>query len=177
MARLLSHSYLKHIGIGCSLWSVSRGLARRVQEYKSALVEADSPRQGDLDGRGNLSEAGLSKFCKFFLECCIDQVDFMSTLLEPANLLRRVELYTEDKIKSGDLPKGSTSLLRYAVLNGEFERGKASQISGYKDRQARTVLSTLLKKGLLVSANKKEPVTLGFSSEILDDWFPKLYIG
>ena len=81
VARLLSHSYLKHIGIGCSLWSVSRGLARRVQEYKSALVEADSPRQGDLDGRGNLSEAGLSKFCKFFLECCIDQVDFISSLL------------------------------------------------------------------------------------------------
>ncbi len=177
VARLLAHSYLKHIGIGCSLWSVSRGLARRVQEYKSALVEADSPRQGDLDGRGNLSEAGLSKFCKFFLECCIDQVDFMSNLLEPANLLRRIELYTEDKIKSGDLPKGSTALLRYAVLNGEFERGKASQISGYKDRQARTVLSTLLKKGLLVSSNKKEPVTLGLSSEVLDDWFPKLYIG
>ena len=176
VARLLSHSYLKHIGIGCSLWSVSRGLARRVQEYKSALVEADSPRHGDLDGRGNLSEKGLSKFCKFFLECCIDQVDFMSSLLEPANLLRRIELYTEDKIKSGDLHKGSTALLRYAVLNGEFERGKASQISGYKDRQARTVLSTLLKRGLLVSGNKKEPVTLGLPSEVLDDWFPKLYI-
>ena len=176
VARLLSHSYLKHIGIGCSLWSVSRGLARRVQEYKSALVEADSPRRGNLDGRGNLSEIGLSKFCKFFLECCIDQVDFMSTLLEPANLLKRIGLYTEDKIKSGDLPKGSTALLHYAVLNGEFERGKASQISGYKDRQARTVLSTLLKKGLLVSSNKKEPVTLGLPSEVLDDWFPKLYI-
>ena len=177
VVRLLSHSYLKHIGIGCSLWSVSRGLARRVQEYKSALVEADSSRHGDIDGRGNLSEKGLSKFCKFFLECCIDQVDFMSALLEPANLLRRIELYTEGKIKSGDLPKGSVALLRYAVLNGEFERGTASQISGYKDRQARTVLSTLLRKGLLVSSNKKEPVTLGLPSEVLDDWFPKLYIG
>ena len=177
VARLLSHSYLKHIGIGCSLWSVSRGLARKANEYKSALAEADSPRQGELDGRGNLSEIGLSKFCKFFLECCIDQVDFMSSLLEPANLLKRIELYTEDKIKSGDLPKGSTALLRYAVLNGEFERGMASQISGYKDRQARTVLSTLLKRGLLVSSNKKEPVTLGLPSEVLDYWFPKLYIG
>ena len=177
VARLLSHSYLKYIGIGCSLWSVSRGLARRVQEYKSALVEADSPRHGNLDGRGNLSERGLSKFCKFFLGSCIDQVDFMSNLLEPANLLKRIELYTEDKIKSGDLPKGSIALLRYAVLNGEFERGKASQISGYKDRQARTVLSTLLKRGFLVSGNKKEPVTLGLPSEVLDDWFPKLYIG
>jgi Fic family protein len=176
VARLLSHSYLKHIGIGCSLWSISRGLARKANEYKLVLAEADNPRQGDLDGRGNLSEAGLSRFCKFFLECCIDQVDFMSSLLEPANLLKRIETYTDEQIKSGDLPKGSTSLLRYAMLNGEFERGMAPEISGYKDRQARTVLSTLLKRGLLVSGNKQEPVTLGFPSEVLDHWFPKLYI-
>lgn len=146
-----------------------------INEYKLALAEADSPIQGDLDGGGNLSEIGLSRFCKFFLECCIDQVDFMSSILEPANLLKRIELYTEDKIKSGDLPKGSTALLRYAILNGEFERGMASQISGYKDRQARTVLSTLLKRGLLVSGDKKEPVTLEFPSEVLDYWFPRLY--
>lgn len=177
VARLLSHSYLKYIGIGCSLWSVSRGLARRVQEYKSALVEADNPRQGNLDGRGNLSEKGLSKFCKFFLECCIDQVDFMSLLLEVTNLLKRIEMYSEDRIKSGDLHKGSTALLRYALLNGAFERGMAPQITGYKDRQARTVLSNLLKKGLLISKNKKEPVKLGFPALVLDDWFPKLYMG
>lgn len=176
VTRLLSHSYLKQIGIGCSLWSVSRGLARKADQYKLALAEADSPRLGDLDGRGNLSETGLSRFCKFFLECCIDQVDFMSLILEPANLLKRIELYTEDQIKSGDLSKGSTALLRYAMLNGEFERGMAAEISGYKDRQARTVLSSLLKRGLLVSGNKQEPVTLGFPSEVLDYWFPKLYM-
>lgn len=35
VTRLFSHAYLRHIGIGNSLWSVSRGLARKVQDYKS----------------------------------------------------------------------------------------------------------------------------------------------
>ena len=175
VARLLSHSYLKHIGIGCSLWSVSRGLARKANEYKSALAKADSQRQGDLDGRGNLSEIGLSRFCKFFLECCIDQIDYMSSILEPATLLKRIESFSKEKIKSGELPKGSSALLSYAMINGELERGMAPEVTGLKDRQARKILSTLLNKGLLISSHKKEPARLGFPTEVLDFYFPKLY--
>lgn len=42
------------------LWSFSRGLARGLTdrgEYKRMMDMADSPRRGDQDGRGNLSEA------------------------------------------------------------------------------------------------------------------------
>ena len=175
VARLFSHSYLKHIGIGCSLWSISRGLARKANEYKLALAEADSPRQGDLDGRGNLSEIGLSKFCKFFLECCIDQIDYMTSILEPATLLKRIESYSGEKIKSGELYKGSFALLSYVLINGEIERGMAPQVTGLKDRQARKILSALLNKGLLISGHKKESARLGFPTEVLDFYFPRLY--
>jgi hypothetical protein len=37
------------------LWSVSRGFARKVDEYKGHLQASDSTRQGDTDGRGHLS--------------------------------------------------------------------------------------------------------------------------
>ena len=47
--RLYSHAFLKELGIGSSLWSVSRGLARAVDKYKAALQAADEPRRGDLD--------------------------------------------------------------------------------------------------------------------------------
>jgi len=67
VTRLFSHAYLRHIGIGNSLWSISRGLARRVEDYKSLLMQADEPRRGDLDGRGSLTAAGLLIFCTFFL--------------------------------------------------------------------------------------------------------------
>src|SRR5208282_1678402 len=55
VTRLISHALLKELGIGSRLWSVSRGLARSVADYKAALMAADEPRQGDLDGRGALS--------------------------------------------------------------------------------------------------------------------------
>src|SRR6266404_3538940 len=59
VARLTSHALFSRLGIGSSLWSVSRGLARNVNEYKSLLMAADRQREGDYDGRGNLSERAL----------------------------------------------------------------------------------------------------------------------
>ena len=59
VSRLMSHAMALEAGIGAhGLWSVSRGLARGLEsrgEYKRMMDHADSPRQGDLDGRGNLS--------------------------------------------------------------------------------------------------------------------------
>jgi Fic family protein len=175
VTRLFSHTYLKHIGVGNSLWSVSRGLVRAANTYKALLMQADMVRQGDLDGRGSLTARGLKAFCTFFLETCIDQVDYMASILEPSELLIRMEIYTKEEITAGRLPKGAFGLLREALMAGTFERGKAASITGYQDRQARKVLTGLLEKGLLVSDTKRGPVTLGFPIDIVERWFPKLY--
>lgn len=175
VTRLFSHAYLRHIGIGNSMWSISRGLARRVEEYKKLLMQADEPRRGDLDGRGSLTASGLNAFCEFFLEACIDQVDYMASILEPSELLRRMQLYCEDEMHAGRLPKGSFLLLREALLAGSVERGKADSITGYKERQARIVLNDLVGKGLLISDTPKSPVRLGFPIDVVERWFPKLY--
>ena len=175
VTRLLSHAYLKQIGLGSSLWSVARGLARNVEAYKSALSAADSPRQGDLDGRGNLSERGLTNFCLFFLRTCIDQVNYMESLIRPAELLNRMEVYIQEEINAKRLPQGAFPLLREAVLAGSFERGKAKELTGYKDRQARIVLKTLLDKELLTSTTERGRVSIGFPQPIVDRLFPGLY--
>lgn len=175
VARLYSHAYLKIIGVGSSLWSASRGLARNAEEYKARLDAADAPRQGDVDGRGSLSQKGLEEFCEFFLKICIDQIAFMESLLKPAELIRRIEIHTEEELRAKRLPKGAFPLLREALLAGEFERGKAAGLTGYKDRQARTVLKELTEKGLLTSEKEKGPVRLGFPIDIVERWFPSLY--
>ena len=67
-------------GIGGSgLWSISRGLARGLRdrgEYKRYMDRADSPRRGDRDGRGNLSEAAVIEFSEWFLSVMLDQIRF-----------------------------------------------------------------------------------------------------
>jgi Fic family protein len=177
VARLCSHAFLKELEIGSSLWSISRGLARAVDSYKAALQAADEPRRGDLDGRGNLTQAGLVSFCAFFLSSCVDQVIFMESLFEPSELQRRMEIWCEEETRADRLPKGSWALLREALLCGEFARGKAPELTGYQERQARTVLNTLIAKGFLVSPTSRSAVRLGFPLAVVDRWFPRLYTG
>jgi Fic family protein len=175
VARLMAHAMFNRLGIGSSLWSVSRGLARNVAEYKALLMAADRQRDNDYDGRGNLSERALIAFCDFFLRISIDQVRFMESILDPANLLRRIELYCRDEVEAGRLPKLSYPVLREAVLSGEVERGRVPGLVNLQERAARNITSVLLAKRLLLSASPKAPLRLGFPSEVADRWFPSLY--
>ena len=175
IVRLQSYARLKELGIGSSLWSVARGLGCNIQEYKLRLQAADLPRQDGLDGRGNLSLKGLEGFCEFFLTVCINQIDYMQSILATNELMRRIRLYCRDEVEANRLMKGSFNLLREALLVGSFERGRASEITGYADRQARKVLKGLLDQGLLVSDTPKGAVRLGFPGHVLEFWLPRLY--
>lgn len=175
VVRLMTHAMLLHCGIGCSIWSVARGLARHEGEYKARLMGADEGRYHDYDGRGLLSERKLEEFCEFFLQTSIDQVKFMESLLQPRELLRRMKLYCDDEIAAGRLPKRSMALMKEALLVGEIERGQAPEITGYQERRAREILSILVEKRLLVSDSPKSPVHLGFPLDVVERWFPALY--
>jgi Fic family protein len=175
-ARLFSNAYLRQLGVCRSgLWSVSRGLARRVEEYKQMLAAADDERRSDLDGRGTLSERGLSLFCHFFLETCLDQVRFMASLLQTERLAERIEAHMRQEIALGRLPKGADILMRFAIRFGEFERGMAKQFVGYSDSQARVVLKALLERGYLRSDSPKGAVHVAFPAEAAEHWFPALF--
>jgi len=110
VARLYSHAFFLKIGVGNSLWSVSRGLGRTAEQYKSGLAAADEPRHGDLDGRGALSDKQLFEFCRYFLECAVDQIDYMTSVLDPQSLDQRIVAYCQQEIALGNLPKTSDRL-------------------------------------------------------------------
>src|SRR6267143_3058545 len=100
----------------------------------------------------------------------LDQVSYMRPVLEPAELLTRIEIYTEEEIRARRLLKGSFPLLREAVLSGQFERGKAGSMTGYRERMARVALAKLIWRGLLVSDGPKTPVRLGFPLDVVERW-------
>lgn len=175
VARLMSHALFKRLGVGTSLWSVARGLARDEERYKALLAQADRPRQGDLDGRGNLTQRGLIDFCEFFLDRSIDQIRFMSGLLEPATLLARMEIHVEEEVRAKRLLRGSFSVLREAVMSGEVERSKIPALTGYEERGARNVTARLVDRGMLSAVSHRAPLRLAFSAEVVERWFPNLY--
>jgi hypothetical protein len=154
---------------------VARGLAREQDLYKKLLMRADGPREGDRDGRGNLTQRGLVEFCKFFLDRSIDQVRFMSGLLEPAELLNRIEIHVEEEVRSKRLNRGSYAVLREAVLAGEVERSKIPMLTGYEERAARAVTASLVDRGMLTASSHRAPLRLAFPADVAERWFPNLY--
>jgi hypothetical protein len=122
-----------------------------------------------------LSESAFVEFCTFFLQVCLDQIDYMGSILRLSELTHRMQRYMEEETHAGRLPKGSYPLLREALLSGEVERGSAPALTGYKERMARHVVSELLKKGLLVSESHRDTLRLAFPLEVVEHWFPGLY--
>ena len=176
VSRLMSYAMAQEAGIGAhGLWSVSRGLARGVKapsEYKQMMDLADTPRQGDLDGRGNLSLKALNEFILWFLQVCLDQVKFMESLFELDSLGPRFKTYVE---QSKTLKPEAVRLLEEGLIRGQFERGEAARITGLPDRSARRVLADLTEAGLLGSETPKGQVSLRFPTESLDILFPRLF--
>lgn len=175
VSRLMSHAMGLSAGIGASgLWSVSRGLARGMtsrQEYKQMMDHADMPRQGDLDGRGNLSQKALIVFIDWFLQVCLDQVTFMDNLFEFDHLAGRLKLYVERQ----PLKPQAFHILERILLQGEMPRGEAERITGIKERGARMVLANLIEDGILGSGTPKGPVSLRFPSDAVELLFPRLF--
>ena len=83
--------------------------------------------------------------------------------------------YVKRQAAEGLMREESGLLLRDVLLRGEVPRGEAARITGLGERTSRKLLGSLLKKGLLVSGSPKGPVRLGFPTDVLEDYFPRLY--
>ncbi len=186
VTRLFTDAYFTKIGLsGYGLWNVSRGLARRRDDYRAFLASADFERENDLDGRGNLSNRTLTEFCRFFLEICLDQAEYMNNLLALDNFLERLEKYVALRNaglilgeKGQSLPPlhpRTAEVLKALAIKGEMPRGEVSQIIQMSERTGRNVLKELLGEGLVLSRSEKGVVRLGFPAAAAGYWFPDLY--
>jgi Fic family protein len=186
VARLFTDAYFEKINFdGYGLWNVSRGLARRRDDYRKYLAAADAERENDYDGRGNLSERTLTEFCRFFLEICLDQAEYMNNLLALNGFLERLEKYVELRNaglivdekgeKLAKLHPRVGKVFSEAAIKGEISRGEVFQIIKMSERTGRNILKNLLDEGLLLSKSEKGAVRLGFPAHAAGFWFPDLY--
>ena len=175
VARLMSYAMLREALDTGGLWSIAHGLARQEARYKQHLVACDQPRRGDLDGRESRSEAALAAFTEFFLQTCIDQVDFMEQLAQPTKLRERIRLWVEEEVRTSGLPPKAGQILDAVLYRGELPRGDVPAIVGTGDRQARRIVSTLLQMGILQSSSSKAPLQITFPARLAGRWMPGLF--
>lgn len=173
-ARLQTHCALSSVSSG--LWSPNRGLARRRDDYYARLADADEPRRGDLDGRGNLSEEGLRLWTNFFLEVCEDQVSFMQKMFDLDNMKRRIEALITFRAAEDKAVRAEAVLpLYHLYAAGPLSRGEFQQMTGLGERVARALLSRLLATGLIVSDGPYAPVRFALPLDALQFLLPELY--
>jgi len=176
--RLHSHAQLIHHGIdGHGLWTLSRGLARWRQRYFAWLEAADQGRRGDLDGRGNLSDAALADFCVFFLETMLDQIQFMSGLLGLPALRTRVERYFQ--FQALHLDRYRDELMRVArslVDEGEIPRSRVQEITGKGATVSAEIIKLGLDEGYFDTPSPKGLLRVAFPTKVHDFYFPQLFL-
>jgi len=175
VARLMSHAILlEQLDTG-GVWSAARGLARRESAYKTKLMACDQERRNDLDGRGHLSEEALADFAKFFLEICLDQVDFMESLVEPARLRERLLMWAEEEMRADKLPAKAGSVLEAILYRGELARGEVAALLGMSERQARRITSALIATEVVASSSSRAPLRLAFPARLAPRLMPGLF--
>jgi Fic family protein len=176
--RLQTHCALWPLSGG--LWSVSRGLARQRDAYYRGLDAADAPRQGDLDGRGNLSERvndrALSEWCAWFIALCAEQVAFMTRLFNLDGMKTRIHALIGFRAAHDRRVRMEAALpLYHLFLAGPTPRGEFCQMTGLGERTARGLLSRLIETGLATSASHVAPVRFAFPLDALQFLLPELY--
>ena len=175
VSRLMSHAMCLRAGIGGhGLWSISRGLARGLHdrgEYKRMMDHADTPRRGDLDGRGNLSQAALKDFCEWFLTVMLDQIRFTRAAFRLDTLEERYRRLLRDLGHDKRAEDLASAVLRF----GQLDRGDVHTVLKTSERTARNVVSRMVQEGFLRSATPKGPLRIAFPLDYRDRLFPNLF--
>ncbi|MDD2894189.1 MAG: Fic family protein, partial [Halothiobacillaceae bacterium] len=157
VVRLLTHLQLFKLGLASPLWSLSRGLAREHALYYARLANADQPRRGDLDGRGQLTQAGLFEFIEFMLQTSLDQIHYMIEALDRAKMrerLERIAMLEPSIIEAGIKPEAARAL-HILISLGRVSRSDFKVFLGLGERVAIDQLKKLIELGLVESPTPK----------------------
>lgn len=176
VARLMTEALALRWGLGGrGLYSISQGLARRRAEYDLALAAADSPRRHGLDGRGNLSSAGLAVFTRFFIETMADQIKFVGGLLDFPSLQSRWEGFLQVQQNTGLLSRSEISVLRPLLREGKIRRGEIQVLARLERRQATNVAAKLIKGGWVRTTSPKGLLFLKIGKDSARALFPDFF--
>lgn len=137
------------------LWSISRGLARFKNDYRTKLANADLERTNDFDGRGNLSNKYLEEFCEYFLKIAIDQIDFMTASIDVENMLTRIGRFAILLENKGIISSKAKDILIALFLRGKISKVDSMRITNTSDKTIKKIADKLIELGLLEARKDK----------------------
>lgn len=178
VVRMVTHLQLLKLGLASPLWSLSRGLAREHEAYYQHLAQADQHRQGDLDGRGQLSLKALQAFVRFMLRTCIDQMSYMLEALDRDALRARLEraVAFDERFMAAEIKPQIARALHILITQGAVARNDFKVFMGLGERTAINQLKKLVQLGVVDSPSPKSRLIYpGFPVWFAQLVFPDLH--
>lgn len=117
----------------------------------------------------------MAEFTRFFLETCLDQVEFMEELVQPDKLRARIKLWVEEQAAMGALPAKAGAILDAILYRGELPRGDAADVLNTSARTARRIVSALIDHGVVRAESSRSPLRIAFPAELAARWMPGLF--
>jgi hypothetical protein len=117
-------------------------------------------------------------FIEFMLDVCHDQVDYMTSALNPAAMRERIvrSFKTNERLLDLKIRPQSAPAIHALIMAGSMPRNDLKTFTGLTPRPAIDELTRLIKAGLVVSPTpKSRTVTPGLPAWFAQDIFPDLH--
>jgi Fic family protein len=153
VARTIVHQHLAQLGLHPNLWSLSRGLARRQDEYLAALVMTDRTQESQLAGGVQRSDKASLTVIEFMLDVCHEEVDYMTAALSRSKLRESVAhaFSTNPRLIEAGIKSKTAPAFLALLIQGALPRTEFVTFTGLQSEDASDQLNRLINLGVVVS--------------------------
>ncbi len=99
----------------------------------------------------------------------------MENLVRPDKLRKRILMWADEEARISGLPAKAGAVLEAILYRGELPRSEVPELLGYKERQARRVVTALIERNVVVALSSRAPLRLNFPAELAARWMPGLF--
>ncbi|WP_414918698.1 hypothetical protein [Pseudomonas sp. IT-P4] len=169
VARLIVHMHFAQIGLHPQLWSLSRGIARRQEEYHAALGITGGTQERQLAGGFQRTDKASLTFIEFMLDVCHEEVDYMTAALNRRKLCEAVTnaFNTNSRLIEAGIRAEIAPAFLVLLIQGALPRSEFKTFTGLQPDNAKDQLNRLIDVGVVVSS----PSDLLTISVALPNWF------
>ncbi|RAI69520.1 hypothetical protein DOZ80_15410 [Pseudomonas fluorescens] len=178
-ALALTIEHFAQLGLQPHLWSLSRGLGRRLDEYKSATSMNESMGKDGFLGGQIRTGGGLLAFIDLMLDVCHEEVDHMTTALSRHQLRESVThaFRTNSRLTEAGVSPETMPALLALLIQGSLPRTEFVTFTGLPREAASDQLDRLINLGLVVSPpSNLHRLEVGLPAWFAQDLLPDFHL-
>jgi len=178
-ARALTFEHFDLLGLHPHLWSLSRGLGRKLDEYQSATSVNEPMGKDGLEVGQKRTGGEQPAFIDFMLDVCHEEVDYMTTALSRHQLRESVAhaYRTNSRLTEAGVSPETMSALLALLIQGSLPRIEFVTFTGLPTEAASDQLNRLINLGIVVSPpSNLQRLEVGLPAWFAQDLLPDFHL-